>query len=1075
MIKTVVDLFEQQARIDPQQEAVYFQGQSLSYKQLDEYSNQVAHFLLEAGKIAKEECVGIYMDRSPEMVIAMLAIQKAGGAYVPIAVELPGKRIDYMIRSANIRLVFANSRRLDFITSRQDSCQTLAACLELNITSIDYDSPFASTLQNPLSEAWTRWHNFTTAPLPVKPEHTQLAYVIFTSGTTGNPKGVMIEHHALLNYCLWFTDFYKVAASDKFTQYAGFSFDASVGEIFPCLIQGATLHIIPDHLRLDVTNLNHYFHRHAISVSFLPTQFCEKFMQEENNSLRVVLTGGDKLNFFKPRNYRLYNNYGPTENTVVATAHLVTKGAKNIPIGQPVYNNQIYLFHENSTKPVDKGEAGEICIGGKSLARGYLNAPDLTATKFIQNPYIPGEKLYRTGDLACWLPDGNLAFLGRIDHQVKIRGYRIELGEIETIFKGVEAIDEAIVLAQADHSGEKHLCGYYVSRDTPTKQQIIDQLKSKLPDYMIPQFFIKIESVPLTANGKVDRKALANPFTGDNEKSGSTLTRDTHSSALQVLSNAIKKVMNRKDVSALDQFLLLGGTSLKAIEVINELRGQGFDLDIYELLKETTLAELSTKLADYSQRADQGIVTGEFPLIHSQLQFVTKNDYDLHHWFGAVMLFNEQGFEELLVEKAFLKLVSHHDVLRSRFVLDENQQISKQVILAPTEGAHVDFFRYHIEENSIPVEEQIQAIMPILVQDTNLETDPLLKVALFNTPTGDHLWIAAHQLIVDGYSTLILLQDFAREYTRLTNKGIDEYLLKSHSFLDFAEDVYGLVPRGADKQTATQPFDHTSADQENLLNQIGYWEEINNAETTTLPYDFQITKNLQGDSRTESIYFSPEETIQLSELATKENLPGLEAILLLMLNLSLRSWAGDKMTDKPIRIAKTALGRPNSHRRDFNRTVGAFAVDYPFLLPCVESPQETAHSFTGNFSALFQQMKKELKAVPNPEMGYLIMEQLIYPDSPEQLQPQGERDILWNYFGEMTTFENEIAFSLSPIPITRTISPNIIRDYRLLFNVMIYQGMLMIHLDYNSKEFKPESISCLLDEFQAWFREALSK
>lgn len=1075
MIKTVVNLFEQQARINPQQEAVYFQGQSLSYQQLDEYSNQVAHFLLEAGKIAKEECVGVYMDRSLEMVIAMLAIQKAGGAYVPIAVELPGERIDYMIRSANIRLVFANSRRLEFITSRQDSCQTLATCLELNITTTDYDSPFASTLQNPLSEAWTHWHNFTTAPLPVKPDHTQLAYVIFTSGTTGNPKGVMIEHHALLNYCQWFTDYYKVTASDKFTQYAGFSFDASVGEIFPCLIQGATLHIIPDHLRLDVTNLNHYFHRHAISVSFLPTQFCEKFMQEENNSLRVVLTGGDKLNYFKQRNYRLYNNYGPTENTVVATAHLVKEGAKNIPIGQPVYNNQIYLFQEGSTEPVDKGEAGEICIGGKSLARGYLNAPDLTTQKFIPNPYIPGEKLYRTGDLACWLPDGNLAFLGRIDHQVKIRGYRIELGEVETTIKGIEAIDEAIVLAQADHSGEKHLCSYYVSRDNPTKQQIIDQLKSKLPDYMIPQFFIKIESVPLTANGKVDRKALANPFTGDNEKSGSNLTHNTHNSALQVLTNAIKKVLNRKEVSALDQFLLLGGTSLKAIEVINELRGQGYDIDVYELLKEITLAELSTQLTSYSQRADQGIVTGEFPLTHSQLQFATKNDCDLHHWFGAVMLFNEQGFEKLLVKKAFLKLVSHHDVLRSRFVLDQNQQITKQVILAPNESEHVDFFRYHIEENTIPVEEQIQAIMPILVQDTNLETDPLLKVALFNTPRGDHLWIAAHQLIVDGYSTLILLQDFSREYTRLTNKGTDEYHLKSHSFLDFAEDVYSLVPKNADKQPINQPLEHINTVEESIFSQVAYWNKVNCAEITTFPYDFQTTNNVQGDSRTESIYFSPEETSQLSELTTTENLPGLEAILLSILNLSLRSWAGDKMADKPIRIAKTALGRPNSHRRDFNRTVGAFAVDYPFLLPYVESQKQTAHSFTGSFSALFQQMKKELQAVPNPEMGYLILERLIYPDNPEQLQPQGERDILWNYFGEMTAFESELEFSLSPIPITGTISPNIIRDYRLLFNVMIYQGMLMIHLDYNEAEFKSESILCFLEEFQSWIRKVLSE
>jgi amino acid adenylation domain-containing protein len=345
-------------------------------------------------------------------------------------------------------------------------------------------------------------------------ESHSLAYLIYTSGTSGQPKGVMIEHSSLVNLCYWHNSYYQVSEFDHATLYAGFGFDASVWELFPYLLAGASLYIVPDSMKLDIEKLFDYSKQHQINISFLPTQFCEQFLSMEtvNSTLRMLLTGGDKLHTFVNRDYALYNNYGPTENTVVTTACLVEEQRDNIPIGKPVANTNVYILDRETLQLKPVGVPGELCIGGVGLARGYLNKQELTSSKFQIPNYMSYMShlsyIYRTGDLARWLSDGNIEFLGRIDQQVKIRGFRIELGEIENQLLELEGIKAAVAVDRLDESGQKYLYGYFVSEQAIDPSDLKTGLSKRLPDYMIPGYFIQIESIPLNPSGKVDRKAL---------------------------------------------------------------------------------------------------------------------------------------------------------------------------------------------------------------------------------------------------------------------------------------------------------------------------------------------------------------------------------------------------------------------------------------------------------------------------------------------------------------------------------------------------------------------------------------
>ena len=429
-----------------------------------------------------------------------------------------------------------------------------------------------------------------------------LAYVIYTSGSTGQPKGVMVEHRSLINLSKWHIDFYKVSRRDRSTKYAGFGFDASVWEVFPYLIVGATIHIIGNELKLDVRKLNEYYEKNRITISFLPTPICEQFIRLDNQSLRALLTGGDKLKHYETKKYHVINNYGPTENTVVATSFLIDKGYHNIPIGKPIDNVRIYILDKYlNMQPI--GVPGELFISGDSLARGYYNHPELTAEKFIPNPFnslefrvyslelsdnnqnsqlltlhsqqnsdsqlftLNSKLMYKTGDLARWLPDGNIEFLGRLDYQVKIRGYRIELIEIESRLLKHEVIKEAVVISKEDPQGGKYLAAYFTGERELTGMELREHLSKELPDYMIPSSFIQLEKLPLTSNGKIDRKALPEP--DGNINTGVKYEAPTNETEHKLV-EIWREILGVESIGINDNFFTLGGHSLKATTLVSQ-------------------------------------------------------------------------------------------------------------------------------------------------------------------------------------------------------------------------------------------------------------------------------------------------------------------------------------------------------------------------------------------------------------------------------------------------------------------------------------------------------------------------
>ena len=418
-----------------------------------------------------------------------------------------------------------------------------------------------------------------------------LAYVVYTSGSTGEPKGVMVEHRSLINLCEWHRNYYNITKDDISTKYAGVGFDASVWEVFPYLINGAEIHIIDEVIKLDMKKLSDYYKENNITISFLPTQICEQFMLFGKVNLRTLLTGGDKLYRFVSGDYKLINNYGPTENTVVATSYVVEKEYANIPIGKPIANTRVYIL-DKYLKLQPPGIPGELCICGDSLARGYINDLELTNKRFIKNPYEEGRKLYKTGDLARWLPDGNIEFLGRVDDQVKIRGFRIELSEIELRLLEYENIDEAVALVSDSRNGEKNLYAYFTSRSEIDITKLRYHLAQELPEYMIPAYFVKIEEMPLNQSGKIDKKLLSSHIYSMDTNTEYVSPRNE---VEEMLVKIWKEVLGVNVIGRYDNFFELGGDSIKAIRVVSKL-SVNYSISANDIFENQTIADLGKKV-----------------------------------------------------------------------------------------------------------------------------------------------------------------------------------------------------------------------------------------------------------------------------------------------------------------------------------------------------------------------------------------------------------------------------------------------------------------------------------------------
>ena len=576
----VPQLVARQAAATPEAVALAAGDQTCTYRELNRRANQVAQYLQTLG-VQPGVLVGLCVERSFDMVVGLLGILKAGGAYVPLDPGYPPDRLAFMLNDTQAPVLVTQQR----LISRLPSGVARVVLLDTDTAVLAQQSEAEPVLSATASD---------------------LAYVIYTSGSTGRPKGVQITHESLLNLLFWHHRAFAVTPSDRATQLTSPAFDATGWELWPYLTAGASVYLLDEESRVVPELCRDFLLSHGISITFLPTALAESVMALEwpsTTSLRYLLTGADALHHYPSPSlpFALINNYGPTEATVVATfGRVFPTECVAIPpsIGRPIANTQIYLLDEH-LRQVPIGTPGELCIGGAGLAKGYLNQPELTAEKFIPHPWSsePGARLYKTGDLARYLPDGQIAFMGRIDHQMKIRGYRIEPDEIMSVLNEQPAIRMSLVIAREDAPGDKRLVAYVVPVPGAyiSAGSLREMLAQRLPDYMVPATFVLLEALPVTPNGKVDRAAL--PAPGATNTLQDAVEAFPSTPIQKRLNGIVAPLLGLEQIGIDDNIFLLGGTSLMGTQVIVRVaEAFGVELPLRTLFESPTLRLLSVEI-----------------------------------------------------------------------------------------------------------------------------------------------------------------------------------------------------------------------------------------------------------------------------------------------------------------------------------------------------------------------------------------------------------------------------------------------------------------------------------------------
>ncbi|MDT5296661.1 MAG: hypothetical protein QOJ76_3541, partial [Acidobacteriota bacterium] len=749
------ELVELRAESQPEAVAVVAPDGRLTYAELNERANSLAHYLRGLG-VTAESRVGLLFERGTELLVAMLGVLKAGGAYLPLDPAYPRERIAFMLEDSGAS-VLLTQQRLDAAQPRggaqrvyvDTQWEQIAGCARMN------PSPNVSA--------------------------DNLAYVIYTSGSTGKPKGVQITHAALLNLLGWHQDDYALTPSDRMTHLAGTSFDASVWEVWPALAAGASLYLPDDETRTFPARLQAWLIERGITIAFLPTPLAERLMAEEwpasGVALRTLLTGGDRLSRRPPASlgFEVINHYGPTENTVVTTAGRVTPaaGQETLPsIGRPVRNAQVYVLDAHG-QPVPIGAVGEFYIGGDSLARGYLNRPGLTAEKFIPDSFgeRAGARLYRTGDLVRFLPDGRLDFVGRADQQVKVRGFRIELGEIEASLGEHPSVRECVVIALEGDGGEKWLAAYLVAADgiVPQAGELRLHLLTRLPEYMVPAAFVLMDELPLTPNGKVDQRALPAP-----EVSASASDYEGPRTPVEeILCELLASVLKLERVGIHDNFFELGGHSLLATQLISRAREAcGVEISLRSLFESPTVEGLAA-IVETNLREGAGMEAlpirrvehdGLLPLSYAQqrLWFIDQLEpgNPAYNMPAAVRL--RGTLDVAALESALSEVVRRHETLRASMTTIDAQPAQLigpplPVRLPPTDLRHVARDEREAEARRLATEE---AQRPF-----DLSAGPLLRARLLRLDEADHvLLFTMHHIVSDGWSVKVLVREVSALY-----------------------------------------------------------------------------------------------------------------------------------------------------------------------------------------------------------------------------------------------------------------------------------------------------------------------
>ena len=910
-------LFEEQAAKNPNQIAISYEGQQLTYQELNVKANQLARYLQVQG-VKRNILVAISFDRSLELVIGVLAILKAGAAYVPIDPHYPMERIQFILNDGKIKYLLTQ----DILSDME-----VDGLMFIDLKKINY--------------AHGNGENCKTFNQPL-----DLAYVIYTSGTTGQPKGVMIPHAAIVNTIYAEMEQFPITAQSKVLQFASISFDASVWEVFGALSSGGHLVLCPQERLIPGEILIETLERENITVVILPPAALKVTALKENLPLKTLVLGGeacseDLIKKWAPF-YRLINAYGPTENSICSTAIVCNRNSKPY-IGKPIPNVEVYVLDPN-LQPVPIGVIGELHLGGAGLARGYLYRKELTEEKFIKNPFKEG-RLYKTGDLVRWQSDGNLEYIGRNDFQVKIRGYRIELGEIESVLSKYHKIKQTIVLAkERNHDASKFLIAYYVSEGTISNEDLNHYLSLRLPDYLIPHHFIHLDKIPLTFNGKIDRKALPDVHNKVEEKR-LLLPR---TSLEKKLCSIWQELIGVSLIGITDDFFMIGGDSILAIQLISKLRDNQLQCSVKDVFDYPTIEKLAKRCVVHSDnihiKTEEGLLSGSFGFLPIQQWFFEQSFPRENHW-NQSFLVKVPLIDVTALTHMFGKLADHHDILRTSFNSGSGLQYYHKEIELP---------KVNVLDRSKLTQEELELTFAEWQRGFDIKKSPLWQVGyVYGYEDGSaRLFFAFHHLIMDTVSWRILIED-----AKAILEG-KELTKKTSSYRQWVNVIDSYA--------------------QNHESETIYWEGQIQGQI-----DYTRGPDVSTNEHASHFKLDRNSTFLLIQRANQAYHTEINDLLLTALAFALQAWHGSEISH----ITLEGHGREHlDDNIDISRTVGWFTTMFPVKL-----------FLEKDLGSTIKTIKENLRKIPIKGIGYGVFRKRFNHQLPA---------ISFNYLGKFESKEN---------------------------------------------------------------------
>lgn len=1006
--------FERQVELTPNKTALICKNGKLTYSALNNRSNQLAR-KLDAYDVKPGCFVGLCCDRSTDLLVGLLAIIKAGGAYIPLDPDIPLERKKFILQDSEAKVLLTHEKYMDEFKK-----------IKTPILRIDKDYSNESE---------------TNLDIPVKPNHP--IYAIFTSGSTGKPKGVVVEHQQLFHCVQSSINAFKFDEELSYAMVSSFAADLIHTVLFPAICTGGTLHILPSEMALEPNKFAGYFERNKIDCLKITPNHMKALLQalKPANVLpkQRLIFGGEKLTLKLARkikhlsNCLVFNEYGPTETTVAVTSRLIEDipeqtSTGTIDIGRPFPGIQLYILDSTMT-PVPVGIVGELYISGTQVSRGYLNNKEKTADSFLPNPFSDSDgKLYKTGDLVKWLPNGCIEFVSRRDHQVKIGGYRVELGEIETTLNEMDQVKDSVLITRRDKFENNKLIAYIIPKKEKLDIDAIrEMLKRFLPDYMLPHAYVEIREIPLTPNGKIDLKNLPEP---DLNYSKGKL-RNPEGKIEKTLSEIWKQLLGIKELSTNDNFFSLGGDSMIVMHTVAMAAKKGLVISPKLIFEHQTIKELAKKIrVNTLDAAKTNHTQGIVPLTPIQHRYFSLDMDDRNHGHICFLLDIFQPLDIPKFSKAYSAAFKHHDILSARFEKESGkkwvQTISKTKI-----NPQIECLSYNeIKEVELSIQHAVKSL--------NLKSGPMAKIVYYQGNGNNHdlLLFIMHHLVFDVYSIHIFMEDLFEAYFALCEKSAIRLPPKTTSYKKWSKSLNGYI------------------DSSELKSEINYWNALSQKPIPELPVDFVSGENCWLSISNAGCSLPKSTTHRLLR-----KVPGTLGLKIHEALISAVCLTITEITRFPALLMELeGHGRENLFNDvDLSRTIGWFTALYPVYLEISDS---------GNIKQKAIHIAEQLKRIPNNGIGFGILR---YLSSDQKLKRSLDKvahpDVTVNYQGQFDSLlsKTSLVDMNSEINVQKYLwDPTFKRPRKIQILGSVFKEKLNVHIEYSKEQYKKETIIMIL-------------